>query len=220
MYDRPPFEAAHNCICAYPDMPILDFYKGYFDTVYIVLHPFYKKDEHGKITQVVSWHEFIKLAGFTDINQLDVALRNSIGGLIKKWETPDDVQTLQRTCELYNLWIPSEGQFQEALKIEMLTSVQELGHHYLFVSDEFGYERKLDYIPTMIEGRDEVSLTWGGHNTWYTNHNEILYASHWDSHFTLICSDRKTVDSILAKHLFEGFFCDEHTEIYWSLHGK
>jgi hypothetical protein len=145
MDERPPFEAAHNCICAYADMPILEFYQGYFDTVYIMLHPFYRTDEQGKITQVVSWQEFLTLAGFRDTNQLDVALRNTIGGLIKKWETPDDVQTLKRTCESHGLRIPSEGYFQDSLRVDMLTSVQELGHHYLFVSDEFGYERKVDY---------------------------------------------------------------------------
>jgi hypothetical protein len=72
----------------------------------------------------------------------------------------------------------------------------------------------------MIQGKDEVTLEWGGHKAWYTNHNEILYATHWDSHFTMLCSDRKTVDSILAKHPFEGFFCDERTEIYWSLQDR
>jgi hypothetical protein len=219
---RPPFEAAHNCICAYADVPVLELYKGYFDTVYIMLHPFYNEDEQGNVTQVVSWKEFVALAlaGFRDINQLDVALRNSIGGLIKKWDNQEDVQTLQQTCEIHSLWIPSEGRFQDTLKRDMLISLQEQGHHYMFIGDEFGFERKFIYIQDLIEGKDDVTLTYGCHNAWYTNHNEILFASHWDSHFTMLCSDRKTVDSILAKYPFEGFFCDEKTEIYWSLQGR
>jgi hypothetical protein len=38
--NKPPFEAKHDCICAPADVSILEFYKGYFDSVYINLHPF------------------------------------------------------------------------------------------------------------------------------------------------------------------------------------
>jgi len=214
---RPPFEAAHNCICAYPDMPILDFYQGYFDTVFIMLHPFYKTNEEGKIVEVVTWNEFISLAGFRDINQLDIALRNLIGGLVSKWENEEDVEQLKRTCELHNLKIPSEGEFQEALEHAMLTGLQEQGHNYMFIGDEFGFERKVIFMQDLIEGKDEVKLTYGGHEVWYTNKNEILYTSHWDSHFTMLCSDRSTVENILYNHPFEGFYCNEHTQIYWSI---
>jgi hypothetical protein len=220
MTDRPPFEAAHNCICAYADIHILDFYQEYFDTVYIMLHPFYKTNEDGKITQVITWQEFISLAGFRDINQLDVALRNSIRGLKKKWENEVDVETLMRTAQQHNIRMPSEGEFQDTLEKDMLIALQEQGHHYLFIGDEFGFERKVIYIQDLIEGKDQVTLTYGGHEAWYTNHNEILYASHWDSHFTMLCSDRKTVESILSKHPFEGFYCNGKTEIYWSLQDK
>ena len=64
--------------------------------------------------------------------------------------------------------------------------------------------------------KDDIVLEWGGRENWYTNKNEILYTSHWDSHFTLLCSDKKTIESILSKHPFEGFYCDIKTEIYWS----
>jgi hypothetical protein len=182
-----------------------------------MLHPFYQTDEHGKITRIVTWQEFISLAGFKTINQLDIALRNLIRGLVKKWENEEDVETLKRTCNLHNLRMPSEGEFQLAYEKEMLTSLQQQGHHYMFVGDEHGFERKVIYIQDLIDGKDKVQLEYGGHDSWYTNQNEILYTSHWDSHFTMLCSDRKTVESILSKHPFEGFYCDEYTEIYWSL---
>ncbi|MBS7565767.1 DUF2711 family protein [Mucilaginibacter sp. Bleaf8] len=220
MTERPPFEAAHNCICAFADISILEFYQRYFDTVYIMLHPFYKEDEYGKVTQLVTWKEFVSLAGFRDIAQLDIALRNSIRGLKKKWENEEDVETLMRTAHKHNIRMPSEGEFQDALKKDMLIGLQEQRHHYLFIGDEFGFERKVTYIQDLIEGKDQVTLTYGGHEVWYTNHSEILYASHWDSHFTMLCSNRKIVESILSKHPFEGFYCNEHTEIYWSLQDK
>ena len=216
MTTRPPFEATHNCICSHADIPILDFYKGYFDTVYIVLHPFYKKDVNDKISQVITWKEFMPLAGFADIKQLDIALRTSILGLREEYENKEYSDRLHNASELNDIWIPSEGLFQDSLEHEILKSLQEFGHHYIFVADEWGYERKLVFIQDMIDGKDNTILTWGAQRNWYTNSNEILYTTHWDSHFTMLCSDKKTVERILATHPFEGFYCDETTEIYWS----
>lgn len=217
MNEKPPFEPPHNCICSYPDLPILEFYKGYFEAVYLILHPFYTTGDNEIVTNSITWREFLSMSKFEDINRLDIALRNNIGGLVDKWANKSDVDVLRQTCDLHNLQMPSEGVFQEALRIDMLMSLQEEGHPYIFVADEFGFERKLDYISEMIEKRDEVTLTWGAPRNWYTNRNEILYTTHWDSHFTLLCSDTATIKRILAKHHFEGFYCNNTTEIYWSL---
>jgi Protein of unknown function (DUF2711) len=216
MQSKPPFEADHNCICTFAGTPILKFYKDYFNSVYIILHPFYKMNDQDKIIQIVSWAEVIALTGFKDINQLDIALRNNIGGLISKWKNDQDVELLKSVCKLHNLQMPYEGIFQEALVPEMLLSFQEQGHHYIFVADEFGFERKVTYLPDFIEGKEKIILEYGGRENWYTNKNEILYTVHWDSYFTLLCSNKATVESILHKHPFEGFYCDDKTEIYWS----
>ncbi len=215
MKSKPPFEAEHNCICAFDGMPILEFYKGYFDSVYIILHPFYSLNYDNGIEKTVTWAEMVTLTQFRDINQLDIACRNTIGGLIDKWKNNEDKEKLNMVCKANNLLMPCKGQFDKPLDIEMLLSLQEQGHHYIFVADEFGFERKVTYIQDYIEGTDKPKLQWGREN-WYTPKNEILYTSHWDSHFTLLCSDKRTIESILSKHAFEGFYCDKDTEIYWS----
>lgn len=216
MNSKPPFEAEHNSICAYPDVPILDFYKGYFDSVYIILHPFVSVDEQ-KVDKQVTWKQFIELAGFNNINKLDIALRNYIRGLNTTWENEADVNILKSTCETHKLRIPCEGRFQDILEHDMLVSLQEQGHDYVFVADEHGFERKVIYIQDLIEKKDKVEFSYAGHENWYTNKHEILYTTHWDSHFTLLCSARETIKTILDKHPFEGFYCDSKTEIYWSL---
>jgi len=217
MNSKPPFEAEHNCICAYPGTSILGFYEGYFECVYIILHPFSKIEEQGNANEFVTWKNVAQLAGFKDINQLDIALRNSILGLKAKWKNKADVDTLKHTCKMHNLWMPSEGEFQDILISDILVSLQEQGHDYMFIADEHGLERKVAYIQDVIENKDKVELTYAGHENWYTNKHEILYTTHWDSFFTLLCSDRSTIEDILAKHNFEGFYCDRTTEIYWSL---
>ena len=217
MNSKPPFEAEHNSICAYPDIPILDFYEGYFDSVYIILHPFVSLDEKEASYKQITWKEFIELAGFSDINQLDIALRNFIRGLKTKWENEADVNRVRRTCDAHKLRIPFEGKFQDILEHDMLVSLQEQGHDYMFIADEHGFERKVIYIQDLIEKKDKIELSYAGHENWYTNKHEILYTTHWDSHFTLLCSTRETIKSILDKHPYEGFYCDSKTEIYWSL---
>ncbi|NRF41408.1 DUF2711 family protein [Pedobacter foliorum] len=216
MTDKPPFEAPHNCICAYADVSILEFYRGCFDSVYIMLHPFYKLDKDNKIIQVTTWKDFQSLAGFENINQLDVALRTNVGGLRIEYENKKDADILRQASELHNLWIPSEGNFQDTLDKEMLRSLQGQGHQYMYIGDEWGFERKLSYIQDVVDGKDDTLLTWGPQKNWYTTHNEILYATHWDSHFTLLCSNKNTVENILFNHRFEGFYCDEKIDIYWS----
>jgi hypothetical protein len=119
--DRPPFYSEHNCICAYPDQPILNFYKGYFEGVYIMLSPFEKVDSKENHLEYVSWNEFLRLSGF----KLDIALRNAILGLGKQHQNDKDVEILKTTCEKYGLIIPGEGCFQSALKKNMLQSLQE-----------------------------------------------------------------------------------------------
>lgn len=223
-------EVHHNIIPPSADTPILKFYKGYYDCVYIILHPFMKcndiekfikkeetltKEQFLQLTErSVSWNEIISLCGFKDIKQVDRALRNMIGGLNKRHHNHEEQAKLDQICELNNLIIPPEGNFSELLLDSMLSAIMELGHDWVYIGDEFGWERKLEYIQDIIDSKVKVNFL---HESWYTPKNEILYTTHWDSHFTLLCSDKETIEKILSKHPFEGFYCDEETEVYWSV---
>ena len=124
---------------------------------------------------------------------------------------------MEDTCERNGLIIPGEGCFSEAHKIDMLRSLLNAGYPHMFVADEFGFERKLHYVQDVIDKNGEVELA-TAHENWYTPKNEILYTAHWDSFYTMLCSDKKTVESIVERYKFEGFYCNEKTKIYWSLY--
>ena len=109
--------------------------------------------------------------------------------------------------------MPGEGVFNESLMNDMLKALISIGHEWVFVGDEFGHERKLQYIQDLID-----SETGDFYKNCYTSKNEVLYTTHWDSHFTILCSDKKTVEKILEKYPFEGFYCKPDTEVYWSIH--
>lgn len=51
----------------------------------------------------------------------------------------------------------------------------------------------------------------------FTHNNEVLLTTHWDSHFSLLCSDKETVSKIVMFAGLEGYYCDDKSEIYWSL---
>lgn len=229
MKEKSAPEVHHNIIPATADTPILEFYKGYYDCVYIILHPFMKchdmdsfmkneqrptKKELMQITDKISWNEIISLCGFNDIKQVDIALRNMIGGLNKMHHNHEEQLKLDHVCEENDLVIPPEGNFSDLLIDNMLNALLDLGHEWVYIGDEFGWERKLEYIRDIIDNKVQVNFH---HESWYTPKNEILYTTHWDSHFTFLCADKETIEKILTKYPFEGFYCNEGTEVYWSL---
>lgn len=217
MNNRPVFEAEHNKICSYPDIPILDFYKGYYECVYIILSPFVLVQNNNRTSKSISWQDFVKISGLKDINELDIALRNSISGLKEEHLNKDNLLKFHEACQKHEIIPPIEGEFPETLIKDILKSILEQNHPVMFVADEHGFERKLVYVEEFLDDPKKAELNYAGHENWYTNKNEILYTTHWDSFYTLLCSDRKTVESIVSEHKFEGFFCDHKTEIYWSV---
>jgi hypothetical protein len=228
MKERVLPQAEHNIISPYDDTPILEFYKGYYDCVYIILHPFIKVDDDkidftswwparaliSQHTQKTSWAEFISLSGIENIKRLDIALKNHTGVLDEEYRNGKELEIFNQTRRIHHLIDPPAGFFQELLIGDMMKAVQEAGHEWIFIGDEFGKRRNLEYIQDIID--DKIELTYLREN-WYTPKNEILYSVHTDSHFTLLCSDRPIIEKMLLKYPFEGFYCDEKTNMRWSL---
>ncbi|WP_295794476.1 DUF2711 family protein [Mucilaginibacter sp.] len=211
---------------------ILDHYKDYYDSVYIILHPFSKtklrddkklekhptsKGEYVNATQKISWAELLTLSGLPDINRLDIALRNLILGLNKVYSNEEDLRILKESIKKNNLTEPVEGCFSWLLIDDMMAALTALGHEWIYIGDEFGFERKIEFIDDIINDKIELS---SGHESWYTTMNEVLVTTHWDSHFTFLCSDRQTIEKILELYPFEGFYCTPETEVYWSIRSK
>ncbi len=56
-----------------------------------------------------------------------------------------------------------------------------------------------------------------GKRNLFTHDHNILITTHWDSHFSLLCSDKETVEQLVNSSGLEGFYCSEETKMYWSL---
>jgi len=215
-------------VCAYEDVPIKEFYKGFFNEIFIFFHPFIKPltidselfypetypDKFQVINncEIVTWKEFLTLSGMQSYEELDIGLRTRILGLNKKYANKNLKEIIDNVSEKYNLIPPSEGILPDILINKLLEAIKKENYNWIWVGDEFGTERKLEYIDDLIN-QDTLAR----HNL-FTHDNSILITTHWDSHFSMICSnDKNKIDRIVKSCSLNGFYCDESTEIYWSV---
>lgn len=214
--------------CPY-DEKILDFYKGQFDSVFVLLHPFFyprksnidrvfpehcpSKLEIIETCESVSWKRIIELTELSSFAQIDVGLRTSIHGLKKEIANEDYASRLIELTEKENIIRPSEGQLPPLLENRIFEAIKVLGHEWLWVGDEFGTERKLHWIDDLIKN-DLIPV----HGCVFTHDHSLLVTTHWDSHCSFLCSSKETIEKILQLEDFEGFYCTESTEVYWGVY--
>jgi len=212
--------------CPY-DGKILEYYKGQFESVFILLHPFFSlksisidllcpekwPGKHEIINGCIkiSWDEILKLSGLNNISEIDIGLRSAIASL--KPDHSNEV-FLSKLVELENrnIILPQEGCLSPFLENRIFEAIKRLGHNYLWVGDEFCTERKLHWIDDLIE-KDIIPV----HGCIFTHDHTLLVTTHWDSHCSLLCSSKEIIEEILANDSFEGFCCTPETEVYWGL---
>ena len=207
---------------------ILDFYSGQFESVFVLLHPFIRAESIDKElfyassypskTEIlehcspVSWGEIVSLTDLPDINAVDVGLRTGIGGLKSEYANKEFSASIDRLEETTNIVRPDEGEIPALLQNRVFTALQKIGQDWLWIGDEFGMERKLEWIDDL---KGEYQLP--SHGNLFTPDKCILLTTHWDSHFSFLCSSLRTIEAILEIDRLEGFFCDRSTEVYWSI---
>lgn len=97
---------------------------------------------------------------------------------------------------------------------KILMCIKQQGKYWIWRGDEFCTERKLEYIEDIINDNEALR---NQHLNLFTHDNRLLLTTHWDSHFSLLCSNKETVEQIVQSCKLEGFYCDDETEIFWSL---
>jgi len=212
------------------DVSILEHYAGTFEAVYVSLDPFLDCSEIGtqvfrpgtypsrtfiaKNCRPISWAEVAQRTGLPSIAAVDVGLRTSIHGLKPEFANSDYAKRIESLAESAQILSPDEGRFSDLLHDSVLSSIQSLGYEWVWVGDEFGTERKLYWIDDL---KNQDSGPTGGHSNVFTPDKALLWTTHWDSHFSFLCSSRSNLVRILESQCFEGFFCEADTEVYWSV---
>ncbi|UXH46522.1 DUF2711 domain-containing protein [Rossellomorea vietnamensis] len=218
-------------VCADADIPIKEFYRDAFEEVFIFFHPFIKplsidfelfnpdtypgKREIVNTCEKMTWNEFLDISGLSNLAEVDIGLRSIILGLNKKYENKTLANRIIHICEEKKIVFPSEGLLPELVIEDVLRAMEKEGYEWIWCGDEFCTERKLEYMDDVIND-DGIILHRDCRNL-FTHDQKILVTTHWDSHFSMICGERKMIKRIVESADLEGFFCDEETEIYWSL---
>jgi len=212
--------------CPY-DGNILSYYEDQFEAVYVLLYPFLKpttlsperfcpetypsKPEIISGCKKVSWQEVIELTSFNDISEVDIGLKTGIGGLRKELCNKSSVKEIDNLFENKSIIEPVEGDIPEILQNDLFGAIKSLGHNWLWVGDEHGMVRKLHWIDDLFDKNELLT-----HCNVFTHDHSLLLTTHWDSHFSFLCSSKQNIENILKKYEFEGFYCTANTEVYWS----
>ncbi len=145
---------------------------------------------------------------------VDIGLRTMIGGLKAEFSNQEYADKLESLSGFDSILAPPEGCFSDLLHNRILKSIQDLGHQWVWVGDEFGTERKLFWIDDLMTSEAKATI---GHCNVFTADKTLLWTTHWDSHFSFLCSSHRNIDAIQAKYQFEGFACTSLTQVYWSV---
>ncbi|WP_430787553.1 DUF2711 family protein [Virgibacillus flavescens] len=232
MSETKAIPAPHRyAVCAEVGMPIKEFYKDEFEEVFIIFHPFIKPktidfelfipdtfpDGNAIIEHCdrIKWKEFLKISGIKDYRQLDIGLRTLIASL-NKYANEKLAKQIDDVCNEKKIVPPVVGSFPAFEMKDILQYLKEEGYDWLWCGDEFCTERKLEYVEDLIAGKIEFL---NNPINVFTHNNEILLTTHWDNHFSMLCSDKSTTRKIVESCGLEGFYCNEKTEIDWSLTG-
>jgi hypothetical protein len=140
--------------------------------------------------------------GLPSVAAVDVGLRTSILGLKEEFSNREYAAKLEALVESNKILLPDEGRFSDLLHDQVLSSTQLLGYEWVWVGDEFGTERKLYWIDDL---KNQESGPTVGHCNVFTPNKALLWATHWDSHFSFLCSSERNLNAILKAYHFEGF---------------
>jgi hypothetical protein len=209
---------------------VLKYYKGYFESVFVVLHPFIRpisieisrfypgsypeKAELIATCEDMAWGEVISTGEFKSFAEIDIALRTRIHGLTDKYADKELAKRAENLSDRLGIVPPEAGDIPPLLENRFFEAAQRLGYRWLWIGDEFCSERKLWWIDDL-----KVADVCGGHKNLFTPDRAMLFTTHWDSHFSFVCGSRKKLEALVSAGEFEGFYCEPETEVYWSVRG-
>ena len=199
---------------------ILNHYKDYFDSVYIILNPFFYlnsikddrlnfddfpyKSEILEKCKPISWNEIKNKLGIDSNSNLDFAIRNYFQQTKNK--VANDLNNLMDKERIID---PGKGEISPFVEDQLLRVFHKLGYKKLYISDEFVIEQSL-YDTEYLFDNDLIHVN----GSLYPEDNTFLLTTNWENHCSYLCSSRRFIDEVLSMTDLEGFYATAEMEVW------
>jgi len=198
-----------------------------YEATFVILHPFLKindgsnikfatgkwpiKDEIVKNTTRLTWTEIVDEAQLNDINELDRLL--AFLHCARRTANKDGWVKLMTVIDTNNYVAAQVDNYPEILTNPTLELLKSYGYDKVFHYSDISEERTSYNIQDLINDKNSLPES---HTRILTPDDKILFETDFDSRFTYLSSDRKTIDDIVERLDLEGFYCNDNTKSYWS----
>jgi hypothetical protein len=213
--------------------PILDFYKGYFEDCFIVLHPFYKqifRDDYNELKNFkltyplierISWFEILKRTGIK--NKEKLALTITYPACDKKYQSLvehewEEFQPFLKENNILNAYW-EEDKIPEDIILPFLELLLKNGYSEIKVGHWFEFtNHKVEVVKLNDENKFDCAVRFARQNFIYTTDNKYcLKLPYHDFPYSLLLTNKVSANEIAMELYYEGFSADQRTQIYWYL---
>ena len=221
-------------LCDYDfDKPILDFYKGFFEDCFIILHPFYKQifiDDYNELDNFkltyplierISWAEIQKRTGIKSKEKLTLTITYPVCD--KKYQSLIENEWnefqpfLKDNSILPPFW--EEDKIPEDIILPFLELLLKQGYAEIKVGHwfEFANER-VEGVKLTAENKFDSAVKFARQNFFFTPDNKYcLKLPYHDLPYSFLLTNGVSASEVARELNYEGFSPDRKTEIYWHI---
>jgi len=163
----------------------------------------------------LKWKDILYNSGFENYNELNLALRTSIGALRSEYERKDLQEKLDEFTTTNRIFHPVEGRISVLSLLSIYKCLTDLGKTKLVITDEFFQDRKT--IDLLELNATDFVLQLHGYMYYFPEDRSLLFTIEWDSFFYLICGAQDLLEKIIPQYGFEGFYSNSETTHNWYL---
>ena len=168
--------------------------------------------ESGKI---INWQTIISESDLINYQEVNRALRTSIGAYKIPLRRPDLLHKLEEYTVNKNLWFPIEGQFDTFTKIGIYKLLKQLGKEKIFVVKE-GYEETKELnIKSLTESQFIAKIEFDDYYI-YSKDETVLFAISWDDYFYFLATKKEYSETVEQIEEIEGFTANNRDSHLWD----
>lgn len=211
--------------------PILEYYAGFFDGCYVVLHPFHKRVFHEDydykknyeytfpLIETVKWAEVMKGSGIRSLQKLAIAICSTSESDAKSKGAWEEWQRLEEYLKVFR--IEEHSYMNDIIPCEIilvfLRFLLNCGFTKIITSQFFIGDRKNIHEIAISKDslyKDAVRFEHQGFIA-SPDFTYCLQLPYFDSPHSLLLTNGIDIKTAVAQMKLEGFYADDHTTNMW-----